>query len=653
MQLGDTQVSRVQRGGVQLNAGTTLQNGKYLLNHSWDGQGIGLTYRATVSATGQTVAIKTFNPTLQAHPKFAQLRQRFLDRSRLLAASQHPSLVRVLDVFSEADQPFVVMEYISGSTLADLLASRAALSPKAVLQALCQATAALRVAHHHHLVHGNLHPRQLIQRPGSNGFVLVGFSTGLIPAASKSMDPARSLYWAPEMLTQGATPQTDLYSIAAMLYHGLSNHPPLSVASGDLTEKFPLLPLLPPAVQKVLRYAMATDPKQRVQTAEALFHLLGGESAASSQMDQSDRPQPSTAPSLTTPTLAPSPLATSPSAPMMAVTVAPAEPTLVPSVPSSEAMLMGSDQPEVTASASPTVTPSNASIVLPRLPQTPPTAEPIALAQPLASSDAPAPSPLAPAPYRHEPLAEPDPTSGSLSLDAASPESAPDLDYSSKASQSSTPNSSMLIVPKYPKRAFVLIGTIAATLGLGFGLALRFSAGQRPGSSLFHAGQSFPQREWKGSVEAVENSDDIPSEAPGSKSGSANSGSTSPTNEVNTFPEPIESPLPRREIPLNPEPAVDPIAPTSSEEPSSPPVASPSRRASEAPPAPSRSTPPAKAPLVEPELPPPASAPASSKSPRESDPAPPSASPKAFTKSADPLPAEPTSKGTSSNEGFR
>ncbi|MGI0490580.1 protein kinase domain-containing protein [Alkalinema pantanalense CENA528] len=642
MQLGDTQVGGVQRSGIQLNAGTTLQNGKYLLNHPLDGQGIGLTYRATVSATGQIVAIKTFNPTLQSHPKYAQLRQRFLDRSRLLAASQHPSLVRVLDIFSEAEQPFVVMEYISGSTLADLFASQATLSPKAVLQALCQATAALHVAHSHHLVHGNLHPRQLIQRSGSNAIVLVGFSTGLIPAASKSLDPARSLYWAPEMLTQGATPQTDLYSIAAMLYHALSNHPPLSVASGDLAEKFPLLPLLPPAVQKVLRYAMAADPKQRVQTAEALLHLFGGGSAGSSQAENPERSQPRTQPSLTTPTLAPSPLVSASAAPLMAVTVAPTEPTLVPPVASSEAMPMVSDRPEVIASAAPAVTPSSSSIILPRLPQTPSSAaEPIA--QPPAFPDAPARPPLAPALYRHEPLAEPDPTPDPSNLDSASPESAPDLGYSSEASQSSTPKSSMLIVPKYPKRAFVLIGAIAAAFGLSFGLALRFSAGQRPGSSLFHAGQSFPQREWKGSVEAIENSDEIPSETPSTTNRSPNSGSTSPTSEVNDFPEPIESPLPRREIPFNPVPSVDSTAPDARDETSPPPPAKPSRRQPEdAPPAASSSEPPAKAPLVEPDLPPAAPSPASSKPPRGADPLPPAASPKALTKSADPLPPEPT-----------
>jgi serine/threonine-protein kinase len=109
---------------MNLTAETALQNGKYVLDTQLSKGVFGITYRATNTESGQTVVIKTLGESLRQHSDFDQFKQQFLELAKRLSRCKHPNLVQVLDCFEEAGRPYLVMEYIPGQTLAELIQSR-------------------------------------------------------------------------------------------------------------------------------------------------------------------------------------------------------------------------------------------------------------------------------------------------------------------------------------------------------------------------------------------------------------------------------------------------------------------------------------------------------------------------------------------------
>src|SRR5918998_704896 len=117
---------------MNLTAGTALHDDKYLLNTQL-GKGVfGITYRATNTESGETVVIKTIGEELRQHSDFDQFKQQFLELAERLRCCKHPNLVQVLDCFEEAGRPYLVMEYIPGQTLAELIQSEVLPEAKAV-----------------------------------------------------------------------------------------------------------------------------------------------------------------------------------------------------------------------------------------------------------------------------------------------------------------------------------------------------------------------------------------------------------------------------------------------------------------------------------------------------------------------------------------
>src|SRR6267154_1074076 len=92
-------------------------------------------------------------------------RQRFLREARLAARLVHPSVVQVYDVGEDERGPFIVMEYVEGTTLADELKSRGRLPAAEVVAIGIQLCSALEAAHAERLVHRDIKPQNVLRRP--------------------------------------------------------------------------------------------------------------------------------------------------------------------------------------------------------------------------------------------------------------------------------------------------------------------------------------------------------------------------------------------------------------------------------------------------------------------------------------------------------
>jgi serine/threonine-protein kinase len=269
-----------------------LQQGKYRINHTLDRGEFGITYRATHVQLGQVVAIKTLRPSLRHHPDFAQYYHHFRGVIHRLSQCHHPHLIGVLDVFEEKGLPFVVMNYVEGSSLAEKLQSRAPLPVDQALYYIHQIAAALKVIHDSGLLHCNLQPQAILQRAGSDGVTLIdfGINSSFTERTPQPYRGNRNLPGGFAPLEQylpheTLTPATDVYGLAAILYYLLTGQPPLEaplLSSQGTAQWFsqtqPILkrlhPELNPAIEQMILAGLEVEPSNRPQTIDHWLALM-------------------------------------------------------------------------------------------------------------------------------------------------------------------------------------------------------------------------------------------------------------------------------------------------------------------------------------------------------------------------------------------
>ena len=268
--------------------GTVLQN-RYAVERQIGAGGMGAVYVATDRRFGSTVALKeTFFGD-------AALRRAFEREARLLNRLRHHALPRVSDHFEEAEGQFLVMEYIPGEDLSQLLKARngAGFPARQVLSWADQLLDALDYLHTQEppVVHRDIKPQNL-KLTARDQIVLLDFGLAKGTALQTRVTNTASLFgysfnYAPieQMQGAGTDPRSDLYSLGATLYHLLTGATPpdaltraTAVLDGDPD---PLRPAsetaahVPAEVSDVLSRSMALSAARRFGSAEEMRAALG------------------------------------------------------------------------------------------------------------------------------------------------------------------------------------------------------------------------------------------------------------------------------------------------------------------------------------------------------------------------------------------
>jgi serine/threonine protein kinase len=235
-------------------------------------------YRATDSTLGRAVAIKIL---VDRYAEDDAVRARFT-REALAAArvSGEPNTVTIYDVGEHNERPYIVMEYLSGGSLDDLLRREGAQPPKRVFEWLEQAARALDAAHREGLVHRDVKPGNLMLDRDGNVHVAdfgIASAAGMDSLTMTGTVLGTAGYLSPEQ-AQGdrATPASDRYALAVVAFELLTGERPFEAesptaeASAHVHAEVPSVSArkstLPSELDPVFRRALAKDPARRYKS---------------------------------------------------------------------------------------------------------------------------------------------------------------------------------------------------------------------------------------------------------------------------------------------------------------------------------------------------------------------------------------------------
>jgi len=250
----------------------------------------GVVYKAQDPKLDRLVAMKILRPELASlEESGVELKQRFHQEAVAAGRLTHPAIIAVHDVGEAEGRPFMVMEYIEGGTLADLLVGGRPLPLAEAAGIVLQVCGALDYAHRHGVVHRDIKPRNILV--GQLGVTKVtDFGTARILGANHTQTGTMlgtPAYMSPEMVRgQAVDPRSDLFSLGVVLYETLTGVNPFNatdlaaVLYRIVNTKPPSLrhhnPVLPPALDGVVRRALAKEPEARYATATDLADALRG-----------------------------------------------------------------------------------------------------------------------------------------------------------------------------------------------------------------------------------------------------------------------------------------------------------------------------------------------------------------------------------------
>ena len=197
--------------------------------------GMGNVYRAVDTKIGRTVAVKVLVPP-DGRPLTDQLRERFLREVLAISRIDHPNVVKVHDYgFGEDGTPYLVMEYLEGRDLANLL--RESKEPLAIEQAadiMLEVCAALRACHEVSVVHRDLKPANIFLATTESGsgwqVKIVDFGVSKAPVEGDLTEHGQIVgtwqYLSPEQVNGKAGPASDQYALGVLLYACLTRRLP-------------------------------------------------------------------------------------------------------------------------------------------------------------------------------------------------------------------------------------------------------------------------------------------------------------------------------------------------------------------------------------------------------------------------------------------
>jgi serine/threonine protein kinase len=239
-------------------------------------------------------------PDADSKSKFNLIKKRFITEAKLYKKIDHPNIVKIHEtgVLADTDQeieiPYFIMDYIEGSTLANVLKSEAPFDLNRVISISQNVLEALEAIHHKNIIHRDLKPSNIMIREETGEAIIIDFGIAKDIVSGTRLTTTGTLlgspmYMAPEQFTDSSKvgPGIDIYSFGAVLFEMLTGEPPFRGSNfielmnahrerpiPDVREKNPRLP---ERMSRILPKAMAKNPGERYRSSRDLLIALKGE----------------------------------------------------------------------------------------------------------------------------------------------------------------------------------------------------------------------------------------------------------------------------------------------------------------------------------------------------------------------------------------
>ena len=243
--------------------------GRYTLGHEIGRGGSGTVNLAHDEVLGRTVAIKRIGMMPGADDADMQRAER---EARLAASLNHPHVVAVFDLVEEDGCHWLVMEYVDGQTLSQLIAEQGPLDTIAAAALLCQTADALSDAHDGGIVHRDVKPSNILVSEGVAKLSDFGIARSANDASltQTGLVTGSPAYLAPEVASgSSATPASDVWSLGATLFHAVSGRPPYDVGTNLIGALYQIVHEEPPTLPAghpmagLLSVMLVRDPQER------------------------------------------------------------------------------------------------------------------------------------------------------------------------------------------------------------------------------------------------------------------------------------------------------------------------------------------------------------------------------------------------------
>ena len=279
-----------------LSPGACLASGEYRIQQPLGQGGFGITYQGIDTRLNRAVAVKEFFPegcwregsTVVSAGRwnsdtYSSAKQKFLLEGQTLGQFNHPGIVQVFYYFEENNTAYMVMEYLRGKTLAELLKqSKEKLSEDRALEYIAKVGEALEILHQAQFLHRDIKPDNIMLADDGR-LVLIDFG-----AARDFTSNCTTRYTT--MLTPGYAPLeqygralkygafTDIYALGSTLYYLLTGQAPVSAieraAGVELKTVAEINPQINSHVSKAIALAMKMDVTERLQSVREFLDLL-------------------------------------------------------------------------------------------------------------------------------------------------------------------------------------------------------------------------------------------------------------------------------------------------------------------------------------------------------------------------------------------
>ncbi|QDX95107.1 Stk1 family PASTA domain-containing Ser/Thr kinase [Brevibacillus laterosporus] len=259
--------------------------GRYQLEEVIGGGGMAIVYKARDLVLNRIVAVKLLRPQFGTDEDFVE---RFRREAQAVASLSHHNIVNVYDVGQDDNIHYMVMEYIEGSTLKEIITSQGGMLMSESVRIAMQVCDALEHAHQNQIIHRDIKPHNIMI--GTNGRVKVTDFGIARAVTSQTITQTGSVlgsvhYFSPEQARGGITAEkSDIYSLGIVLYEMVtgslpfSGDSPITVALKHLQDPLPeprkINPAIPQSLENVIIRALAKDPFQRYKSARDMYEDL-------------------------------------------------------------------------------------------------------------------------------------------------------------------------------------------------------------------------------------------------------------------------------------------------------------------------------------------------------------------------------------------